>query len=85
MMAVWRCLFASYKGIIATSNTYSHHTGCFAAHSASERRGDSHDSSLAVTTILDAEKRNEQHVQQLSAGRIVLTYYSSDDIGKEDM
>ena len=58
MESVWRCLYASFKGIVETGgdNQYSHHTGSRAKHSESDRAGERHDRSLPLTKIRAAQK-----------------------------
>ena len=61
MEAVWRVLYASFKGIMETSgdNSYSHHTGSRAAHKASARRGETHDRSFPIDKVHQAEKARD--------------------------
>eukprot|EP00117_Sycon_ciliatum_P044524 scpid94515/ scgid32113/ len=70
MEAVWRVLYASFKGIVTArgDNSYSHHTGSRAAHSASSRRGESHDRRFPQAEIDQATAVRDTLSQQLETG-----------------
>ena len=86
MAAVWRVLYASFKGIVEThgDNSYSHHTGSRAAHSSSKRRGDSHNRFFPISAIRQAEKAKETMAQQLDTPATVNSSDSSSSDAESD-
>ena len=67
MENVWRCLFASFKGIIQSrgDNTYSHHTGARGKRRTTAA-ADRHDRNFPKRQILSAEKVRDEMVVQLA-------------------
>ena len=67
MEAVWRVLYASFKGILTVEgdNSYCHHTGSRAAHTLSPRRGDSHDRFFPLAEYRKAEKARDALAKNL--------------------